>query len=191
MRQVSQDQKDAHRYDDLLDLPHPVSKNHRPMPRLDRAAQFAPFAALTGYDESIQDAARKPEAREERSESEMEELNAKIQLLSAQIKSHPEIVIRYYQTETEKEHTKVLRKDGVIMNASVKRQQMQAMAKEAQIRQQAKGPSAVMGYYVTERKACKRINVNQQTLQCMDGTIISFADIASIDGEMFEEGWEE
>ena len=115
MRQVSQDQKDAHRYDDLLDLPHPVSKNHRPMPRLDRAAQFAPFAALTGYDESIQDAARKPEAREERSESEMEELNAKIQLLSAQIKSHPEIVIRYYQTETEKEHTKVLRKDGVIM----------------------------------------------------------------------------
>lgn len=40
-------------YDDIINLPHPVSKRHKPMPMRDRAAQFAPFAALTGYDEVI------------------------------------------------------------------------------------------------------------------------------------------
>lgn len=188
MRQVSQDQNDEHRYDDLLDLPHPVSKNHRPMPRLDRAAQFAPFAALTGYEESIENAAKKPETREELSESEVEELNAKIKNLMSQIQMHPVIVIRYYRVEEEKEHPKVLRKDAGQINVSKKRQKMQELVKEGQARKQAKGPSTVMGYYVTERKICKRINVNQQVIQCMDGTVIPFSAIASIDGEMFEEG---
>lgn len=40
-------------YDDIIDLPHHVSKNHKPMPMLNRAAQFAPFAALSGYSEAI------------------------------------------------------------------------------------------------------------------------------------------
>ena len=188
MRQVSQDQNDEHRYDDLLELPHPISKNHRPMARQDRAAQFAPFAALTGYEESIQNAARKPETKEELSEFEVEELNTKIQIVVSQIQKHPAIVIRYYQMEEKKEHTKVLRKDAGQTNASKKRQKMQELAKEEQIRKQAKGSSTVMGYYVTERKTCKHINVNQQVIQCMDGTVIPFSAIASIDGEMFEEG---
>ena len=41
-------------YEDIVDLPHPTSKIHRPMARMDRAAQFNPFAALTGYDDEIQ-----------------------------------------------------------------------------------------------------------------------------------------
>jgi hypothetical protein len=45
-------------YDDIIDLPHPTSKTHAPMPMKNRAAQFAPFAALTGLDTSIRDAAR-------------------------------------------------------------------------------------------------------------------------------------
>ena len=40
-------------YDDIIHLPHPTSKRHPQMPLLDRAAQFAPFAALTGFDDSI------------------------------------------------------------------------------------------------------------------------------------------
>ena len=45
---------DAHRYDDIIDLPHPVSATHPPMSPEKRAAQFAPFAALTGFGEMIE-----------------------------------------------------------------------------------------------------------------------------------------
>lgn len=48
--------KDPHRYDDIIDQRRPVSRNHKAMSLKDRAAQFAPFAALTGYDETIQEA---------------------------------------------------------------------------------------------------------------------------------------
>ena len=55
---ISKEGKDPHRYDDMLDLPHPVSKKHQQMALLDRAAQFAPFAALTGYGEQVEDTAK-------------------------------------------------------------------------------------------------------------------------------------
>ena len=45
-------------YDDIINLPHPVSKNHPQMPMVSRAAQFAPFAALTGYGEAISETVR-------------------------------------------------------------------------------------------------------------------------------------
>ena len=47
----------TNRYDDIIDLPHPVSKKHPPMPAINRAAQFAPFAALSGFDDAIRAAA--------------------------------------------------------------------------------------------------------------------------------------
>lgn len=50
-------------YDDIIDLPRPVSKKHPPMDIMDRAAQFAPFAALTGYDEAVRETARRVEEK--------------------------------------------------------------------------------------------------------------------------------
>jgi len=47
--------KDLHQYDDIIDLPHPVSQKHPQMPALDRAAQFSPFAALTGYEKALEE----------------------------------------------------------------------------------------------------------------------------------------
>ncbi len=49
--------KDEHRYDDIMDLPHHRSVRHPHMLLQDRAAQFAPFAALTGYEEAIEETA--------------------------------------------------------------------------------------------------------------------------------------
>ena len=51
-------ENDAHRYDDIIDLPHHVSKTHPQMPLSDRAAQFAPFAALTGHADAIRETER-------------------------------------------------------------------------------------------------------------------------------------
>ncbi len=50
--------KETHDYDDIIHLPRPVSQKHRPMSMIDRAAQFSPFAALTGYEDAIHDTAR-------------------------------------------------------------------------------------------------------------------------------------
>lgn len=52
------DNKDTHRYDDIIDLPHPVSAAHPQMVMIDRTAQISPFAALTGYNVAIQETAR-------------------------------------------------------------------------------------------------------------------------------------
>ena len=50
--------QDTHEYDDIIHLPHPQSCRHPQMPVADRAAQFAPFSALVGYDEIIKDVAK-------------------------------------------------------------------------------------------------------------------------------------
>ena len=69
------------KYDDIINLPHPVSKRHKPMPIEDRAAQFAPFAALTGHQAAIEETARVTEARIELCEEEKEHLNMQVQEL--------------------------------------------------------------------------------------------------------------
>ena len=51
---MQSDQSNSHKYDDIINLPHPISKKHPRMDEINRAAQFAPFAALTGYKETIE-----------------------------------------------------------------------------------------------------------------------------------------
>ena len=63
---------DEHRYDDIIDLPHHVSRKHPQMPLLDRAAQFAPFAALTGHEAAIKETARLTEEEIELDENSKE-----------------------------------------------------------------------------------------------------------------------
>ena len=68
-------------YGDIIDRAHPDSTKHPRMPRLNRAAQFAPFAALTGYDDLIHEAARHTERRIVLDENKKEELNRKLSAL--------------------------------------------------------------------------------------------------------------
>ena len=65
----------THAYDDIIDLPHYVSTTRPHMQMIDRAAQFSPFDALTGYDETITETARQTDARVELSEQELNALN--------------------------------------------------------------------------------------------------------------------
>ena len=64
-------------YDDIIHLPHHVSRKHKQMSQHDRAAQFAPFAALTGYDAAVEETARRTGQRVELDENEKQLLNAK------------------------------------------------------------------------------------------------------------------
>lgn len=70
-------EKETHKYDDIIHLPHHVSTKHPQMALLDRAAQFSPFAALTGHEDSIRETARRTEAFLELDEDKKEQLNEK------------------------------------------------------------------------------------------------------------------
>ena len=95
--------EDYHRYDDVIWRQHPTSKKHPRMSSMNRAAQFAPFAALTGYEESIEETARLTDRRIELSEYEIEELNAKLNFIQEHIKERPEVTITYFQPDERKE----------------------------------------------------------------------------------------
>lgn len=73
---------DTHIYDDIINLPHPTSQKHPRMSLYDRAAQFSPFAALTGHDAAIKETARFTEEQMEQSEDLISRLNEKLQIIS-------------------------------------------------------------------------------------------------------------
>ena len=89
------------KYDDIIDLPRPKSA-HEPMPMSDRAAQFSPFAALTGYEDAIDETARLTDARVELGESAVEELERKLTDLAAHISERPEITVTYFVPDGRK-----------------------------------------------------------------------------------------
>ena len=89
-------------YSDIINLPHHVSHNHPQMPMMARAAQFAPFAALTGYDAVIRETARLTEGQVELEEYNNERLNRKYAELMTILDSHPEITVSYFKPDEHK-----------------------------------------------------------------------------------------
>lgn len=90
------------KYDDILSLPHPVSKTHPPMPRAERAAQFSSFAALTGYEEIVAESARLTEARAELDRDALEALDAALRAVASEIDARPEVELRYFVPDKKK-----------------------------------------------------------------------------------------
>lgn len=89
-------------YDDIIDLPHHVSETHPPMSRADRAAQFSPFAALTGYDSAVRETARVTERRIELDEGVKVELNARLNCILEHLSEHPQVSITYFMPDEKK-----------------------------------------------------------------------------------------
>ena len=90
------------RYDDIINLPHHVSKTRPQMPMSDRAAQFAPFAALTGYDFAIKETGRLTGERAELDEEALNDLNMRYQLLVDALDEEPEVEITYFKPDERK-----------------------------------------------------------------------------------------
>ena len=89
-------------YEDIIHLPHHVSSSHPHMPRKDRAAQFAPFAALTGYGEMIQEQSRLTQPEKELSEEVQEALQRKLHFLGAHIREQPKLHVVWFQKDAKK-----------------------------------------------------------------------------------------
>lgn len=90
------------RYDEIMELPHHISKTRPQMPMSDRAAQFAPFAALTSYDSAIKETGRMTDERIELDEEALTALDRKYQLLMDTLDDAPEVTIIYFQPDERK-----------------------------------------------------------------------------------------
>ncbi len=89
-------------YTDILNLPHPTSKKHPRMTRTARAAQFAPFAALTGYNEAIKETSRLTDEQLDLDDTEKDQLNEKLQLLRQNLPRQLPITITFFIPDTQK-----------------------------------------------------------------------------------------
>ena len=89
-------------YDDIINLPHHVSKKHPPMSLYARAAQFAPFAALTGYGDAVEETARITNNKVELSEEMKEIINEKLNIINLSITSKPLVTLTYFIKDKRK-----------------------------------------------------------------------------------------
>lgn len=95
-------ENDPHRYDDIINLPHPTSNRHPRMPLYDRAAQFSPFAALTGHDAAIKETARLTDEKLELDEDVKARLNEKLQIIKENIGTDVTVFITYFVPDEKK-----------------------------------------------------------------------------------------
>ena len=89
-------------YSDIFDRPHHVSTKHPQMSRLNRAAQFSPFAALTGYDDLVKESARVTSRRVELSEDDLADINLKLNLIQEHLSEAPTISVTFFAPDSLK-----------------------------------------------------------------------------------------
>ena len=103
-----------HKYDDIINNTHHKSKKHPPMSLYARSCQFAPFAALTGYEDLVSETAREVSERIEIDDEFKKILDGKIQLLSEKIKSKPEIIFTYFIPDSSKDGGAYVNITGIV-----------------------------------------------------------------------------
>lgn len=101
-------------YEDIISLPHYVSPTRLQMSMADRAAQFSPFAALTGFDGAIQETGRLTDRKIELDEDALQELNRKFRFLMAHLSDRPEVSITYFRADKRKAGGACLEATGIV-----------------------------------------------------------------------------
>ena len=92
----------SNKYDHIINLPHHISEKRPRMPMIDRAAQFAPFAALTGYDDAVKETGRLTDKETELPEYIKANINDKLRIIMECIDIQPEISITYFVPDSKK-----------------------------------------------------------------------------------------
>ena len=106
------------RYDDIINLPHHVSPTRQRMSMHDRAAQFAPFAALVGYDDAVAETARMTETRPELDEQEQRAINECLAYIADHIHEKPEVRIKYFVPDDRKSGGAIVVTSGKVKKIS-------------------------------------------------------------------------
>ena len=106
--------KYTNKYDDIIELPHHVSKKHARMSIHDRAAQFSAFAALTGHKAAIQETERLVDKKIELDENEIQLLNEKLSMVYESLDQHPEVEVTYFIKDSRKDGGKYVTMEGCV-----------------------------------------------------------------------------
>ena len=115
---------EARRYDDMIDLPRPESGKHPRMSRLARAAQFSPFAALTGYEDYISEEGRLTDSRGELDEDEKNLLDLKLRILEENAERSPEITVTVFVPDRTKSGGKYVTETGRFKKIDKEKQEL-------------------------------------------------------------------
>lgn len=107
-----------HKYDDIINLPHHKSSTRKHMAIADRAAQFAPFAALTGYDDAVRETARLTENKIELDEYEKEKINNTLLQIQERISNEPWVKITYFISDDKKSGGRYVTKSCAVKKIS-------------------------------------------------------------------------
>lgn len=104
----------TNKYDDIINLPHHVSPTRQKMSMIDRAAQFSPFAALTGHNAAINETARLTENQIDLDENTKAVLNEKLQIISEHLASEPVITFTFFEPDSKKSSGSYKTKTGTV-----------------------------------------------------------------------------
>ena len=99
-------------YDDIINLPRPISKKHPTLSKAQRAAQFAPFAALTGYDDAITEEGRLTSSKIELDENELERLDRALTYLTEHRSQRPSVTVTYFVPDEKKSGGAYISREG-------------------------------------------------------------------------------
>lgn len=110
---------DIHKYDDIIHCSRPVCKRHPPMSMRERAAQFSPFAALTGHSAAIRETARLTEDRRELDEDEKNLINEKLKFIQQHIHERVPVTISYFVPDERKQGGEYVTRTEVIKKIDV------------------------------------------------------------------------
>ena len=104
----------SNKYDDIINLPHHISTKHPQMSLEARAAQFAPFAALIGYDDEVKETARLTNKKIELDDEAKSIIDNKMQIILENISARPTISITYFIPDTKKDGGKYVTTTGIL-----------------------------------------------------------------------------
>ena len=116
--------ENSHKYDDIINLPRPVSEKRARMSMLDRGAQFSPFAALVGYDAAIAETARLTDFRIELTDSARQVLNEKLRRITENIRQHPQVSVLWFLPDERKAGGAYVRSMGAVKKVDVYRERL-------------------------------------------------------------------
>lgn len=191
---TGEEEETIRKYGDIINLPHPTSKTHPRMPAASRAAQFAPFAALTGLDDELAETSRYTEERRTLDENRREELDLKLQELQLALARRWQN--RHEQTRWEQEpweqHQQEQNREtsggaegGGSSDGAEDGSSSGGAEVIAQITFFAPDEKKEGGAYRTVRSTVKRIDSYRRAIVLSDGTEIPAADICEL--EVMEE----
>ena len=95
--------QDTHQYDDIIGLPRPRSNRRAPMPLANRAAQFMPFAALTGYEAAVREEARLTDRKIALDDDALTQLNARLEVIDGLLPEAPDVTVTYFVPDPRKQ----------------------------------------------------------------------------------------